>query len=224
MDADLDTLLTALYCFTDDLLITRRLPGRPKRLTDAELVCLAVAQVLLNRPSEAGWLRYARKHLFGMFPLPAETVRLEQTTTRGRTTDRPCHPRTRADHPDQRGPVTADRLHPGGVRAVPPDRETFGPGWRGRLRLLRLPLPPPAPGSNATTSPRRSSVACCACGSGSRRFSTRSRASCPWNSTAPVKQTGSTPESGNAYWPWPPLSGTTPIGAPRKRSPIAYDH
>jgi hypothetical protein len=52
VDADLDTLLTALYCFTDDLLITRRAPGRPKQLTDAELVCLAVAQVLLNRPSE----------------------------------------------------------------------------------------------------------------------------------------------------------------------------
>ena len=68
MDADLDTLLTALYCFVDDKLIYRRVPGRPKRLTDPELVCLAVAQVLLNRPSEAAWLRYARKHLSGMFP------------------------------------------------------------------------------------------------------------------------------------------------------------
>lgn len=68
MDADLDTLLTALYCFVDDELIYRRVPGRPKRLTDPELVCLAVAQVLLNRPSETAWLRYARKHLSGMFP------------------------------------------------------------------------------------------------------------------------------------------------------------
>jgi hypothetical protein len=59
VDADLDTLLTALCCFTDDLLITRRRPGRPKRLTDAELMCLAVAQVLLNRLSEAAWLQYA---------------------------------------------------------------------------------------------------------------------------------------------------------------------
>ena len=59
MDADLDTLLTALYCFTDDLLISRRRPGRPKQLTDAELICLAVAQVLLGRPSETAWLRYA---------------------------------------------------------------------------------------------------------------------------------------------------------------------
>jgi hypothetical protein len=64
----LDTLLTALYCFTDDMFITARQPGQPKQLTDAELVCLAVTQVLLNRPSEAAWLRYARKHLSGMFP------------------------------------------------------------------------------------------------------------------------------------------------------------
>ncbi|MBV8931656.1 MAG: IS982 family transposase, partial [Kutzneria sp.] len=49
-------------------------PGRPTRLTDAELICLALAQVLLNRPSETAWLRYARKHLTGMFPyLPQQS-------------------------------------------------------------------------------------------------------------------------------------------------------
>lgn len=68
MDADLDTLLTALYCFVDHALADCRAPGRPKRLTDAELVTLAVAQVLLERPSEAAWLRYSRKHFSGMFP------------------------------------------------------------------------------------------------------------------------------------------------------------
>jgi hypothetical protein len=42
---DLDTLLIALYVEIDDHVIPsgRRLPGQPKRLTDAELVCLAVA-------------------------------------------------------------------------------------------------------------------------------------------------------------------------------------
>jgi hypothetical protein len=46
---NLDALLTELYVIVDDHLIApeRRRPGRPKRLTDAELVCLAVAQVLL---------------------------------------------------------------------------------------------------------------------------------------------------------------------------------
>jgi hypothetical protein len=43
MRADLDDLVTALYVTVDDLLEPRRGPGRPPRLSDAELVCLAVA-------------------------------------------------------------------------------------------------------------------------------------------------------------------------------------
>ena len=50
MTANLDTLLTALYVLIDDHVIPsgQRRAGRPKKLTDAELVCLAVAQVLLQ--------------------------------------------------------------------------------------------------------------------------------------------------------------------------------
>src|SRR5947207_6446124 len=71
--ADLDTLLTALYVLIDDHVIPsgRPGPGRPKKLTDAELVCLAVAQVLLGARSEHHWLRmcYARLgHLFPYLP------------------------------------------------------------------------------------------------------------------------------------------------------------
>jgi hypothetical protein len=70
---DLDTLLTALYVEIDDHVIPsgRRRPGQPKRLSDAELVCLAVAQVLLGARSEHHWLRlcYARLgHLFPYLP------------------------------------------------------------------------------------------------------------------------------------------------------------
>jgi hypothetical protein len=70
---NLDTLLTALYVLIDDHVIPSgpRRPGRPKRLTDAELVCLAVAQVLLGARSEHHWLRmcYARLgHLFPYLP------------------------------------------------------------------------------------------------------------------------------------------------------------
>jgi len=70
---DLDTLLTALYVETGDHVIpsARRRPGQPKRLSDAELVCLAVAQVLLGARSEHHWLRlcYARLgHLFPYLP------------------------------------------------------------------------------------------------------------------------------------------------------------
>jgi len=49
----------------------RRGPGGPKRLSDAELVCLAVAQVLLGARREHHWLRlcYARLgHLFPYLP------------------------------------------------------------------------------------------------------------------------------------------------------------
>jgi hypothetical protein len=62
-------LLTALYVLINDHVITsgQRRPGHPKRLSDAELVCLAVAQVLLGARSEHHWLRmcYGRLgHLF----------------------------------------------------------------------------------------------------------------------------------------------------------------
>ncbi|WP_397540897.1 IS982 family transposase [Salinispora mooreana] len=68
MTQDLDTLLTALYVKIDDSIRTPRWRGRPPLLTDSELVCLAVAQVLLGARSEAHWIRYARIHLAGMFP------------------------------------------------------------------------------------------------------------------------------------------------------------
>ncbi|WP_099899632.1 IS982 family transposase [Streptomyces sp. TLI_171] len=65
---ELDTLLTALYVQIDDHLPRTRWLGRPPRLTDSELVCLAVAQALLGFHSEARWIRFARAHLRGMFP------------------------------------------------------------------------------------------------------------------------------------------------------------
>src|SRR5215831_5330482 len=68
--ADLEALLTALYVLIDDHVIpsARRRPGRPKRLTDAELVCLAVAQVLLGARSEHHWLRMCYGRLGHLFP------------------------------------------------------------------------------------------------------------------------------------------------------------
>jgi Transposase DDE domain len=65
---DLNTLLTALYVKIDDEIGGTRWMGRPPLLSDSELVCLAVAQALLGFHSEARWLRYANKHLSGMFP------------------------------------------------------------------------------------------------------------------------------------------------------------
>jgi hypothetical protein len=67
---NLDTLLTALYVFCDDHLAPaeRRRPGRRKKLSDAELICLAVAQVLLGFPSQHHWLRFCYGRLGHLFP------------------------------------------------------------------------------------------------------------------------------------------------------------
>jgi Transposase DDE domain len=81
VDADLDTLATALYVRTDDLLksFPERAPWRPAigitpELSDAELLTLAVMQALLGFASESRWLRYARKSLRGLFPcLPGQS-------------------------------------------------------------------------------------------------------------------------------------------------------
>jgi hypothetical protein len=66
--ACLDDLVIALYVTIDELLEPRRGPGRPPRLSDAELLCLAVAQVLLGDRSERHWLRAVNNRLGHLFP------------------------------------------------------------------------------------------------------------------------------------------------------------
>ena len=75
MDNDLDTLATALYVGTDDFLKARPelAPWRPAvglapRITDAELVTVAVLQALLGYTSERRWLRHAEADLTCWFP------------------------------------------------------------------------------------------------------------------------------------------------------------
>jgi Transposase DDE domain len=71
--ACLDDLVIALYVTIDELLGPRLGPGRRPKLSDAELVCLAVAQVLLGARSERHWLRFARTRLGHLFPyLPGQ--------------------------------------------------------------------------------------------------------------------------------------------------------
>jgi hypothetical protein len=62
----------------DDLFGPRSGPGRRPKLSDAELVCLAVAQVLLGCNSERRWLRFADRrlgHLFPYLPTPSASNR-----------------------------------------------------------------------------------------------------------------------------------------------------
>jgi hypothetical protein len=71
--ADLDTLLTALYVELTDRIIpargfARRGPGGRPEVTDAELACIAVAQVLLRFDGERRWLRAAPGLIGHLFP------------------------------------------------------------------------------------------------------------------------------------------------------------
>lgn len=75
MNPDLDTLATRLYVTVDDLLIAHPewAPERPAigiapKLSDAELVTLAVLQALLGFTSEAHFIRHAHAHLRPWFP------------------------------------------------------------------------------------------------------------------------------------------------------------
>jgi hypothetical protein len=74
VSTDLNTLLTALYVKIDDLLDKSTRTGRPPKLSDAELLTLAVAQVLLGVRSEARWLRFVPRALPAAFPyLPGQS-------------------------------------------------------------------------------------------------------------------------------------------------------
>jgi hypothetical protein len=69
VSADLDALLISLYVLIDDLLPARRRRlGRPVRIADSELICLAIAQVLLDCPNERRFLRLAKQRLGHLFP------------------------------------------------------------------------------------------------------------------------------------------------------------
>jgi hypothetical protein len=72
MDADLDLLCISVYCTADDLL-PERLGNARRRLSDAEIVTLSVAQVLMGIPSDRRFLRAARRQLGHLFPcLPSQ--------------------------------------------------------------------------------------------------------------------------------------------------------
>ncbi|HUG74230.1 MAG TPA: IS982 family transposase [Acidimicrobiia bacterium] len=75
MNPDLDTLATRLYVTIDDALVDHPewAPERPAvgiapRLSDAELLTLAVIQALLGFSSEARFIRHAHTHLRPWFP------------------------------------------------------------------------------------------------------------------------------------------------------------
>jgi len=67
MLADLDLLLIAVFCTADDLLPDRAKNAR-RRITDAEVVTLCVAQAMMGIPSDERFLAVAAKRLSHLFP------------------------------------------------------------------------------------------------------------------------------------------------------------
>jgi hypothetical protein len=71
---DLDALLTALYVLVDDSLPKRCGAGKPPATTDAEMICLAVAQVLLDHPCDRRFLAVAGYRLGHLFRIDPSTI------------------------------------------------------------------------------------------------------------------------------------------------------
>ena len=67
MDADLDLLLTTVFCTADDLLPERQ-NNAARSVTDAEVVTLCVAQAIMGIPSDRRFLAVAAKRLAHLFP------------------------------------------------------------------------------------------------------------------------------------------------------------
>jgi len=67
VDANLDLLLTIVYCITDDFLPKRAANAR-RRVTDAEIVTLCVAQSIMGIPSDPRFIATAATRLRHLFP------------------------------------------------------------------------------------------------------------------------------------------------------------
>jgi hypothetical protein len=67
MLADLDLLLIAVFCTADDLLPCGAENAR-RRITDAEVITLCVAQAIMGVPSDERFLQIAAKRLAHLFP------------------------------------------------------------------------------------------------------------------------------------------------------------
>ena len=117
LHADLDTLCTAVYCTADDLLPER--PGNARRrVTDAEVVTLCVAQAIMGIPSVRRFLAVARKRLWHLFPQLLGPARLSQAPPPAVGHDRVAHRDLRLGEPRRRGLRRPARLDPGRVRAL----------------------------------------------------------------------------------------------------------
>ena len=155
MSADLDAL--ADRTFTCWLMISCRADGafgRPPRISDSELICLAVAQVLLDCPNERRFLRLAKRRLGHLFPyIPGQSgfnKRLRALAPQLLRGDHAAGPAVAV----VLRPAQAARLDTGAVRRLARDRPPLSARRARRLRLLPLAQPlvlglPPLPALRA---------------------------------------------------------------------------
>ncbi len=136
--------------FIDDHVAPCRRIGRPPKLTDAELLCLAVAQVLLGFPLGPALDPLRPRPPRPPVPLPAPAVRLQQAPQRRRPPDQP---RDRGTGPAgahlARRPA-ADRLHPC-CPARPPARPSNAPNWPDTAGTATAAATPAFSGASAST-------------------------------------------------------------------------
>jgi hypothetical protein len=146
VDADLDTLATALYVKIDELLAAapQLAPWRPAvgiapKLSDAELVTLAVMQVLLGFTSEARCCAMPTTTCGTCSP----TCLANPATTSACAGQQGCCVMPSAPSlPTPRcGPTTSGwPTPPRWSAAAPGHRQAFGPGRVGLLRLVPQPF------------------------------------------------------------------------------------
>jgi hypothetical protein len=125
--ADLDTLVIALYVTVDELLGPRQGPGRPPKLTDAELVCLAVAQVLVGVAPSAAGCGWPTSGWATCSPT-CRPLGLQPSAAPRRPPGRLGPGRPGRSHPDLVRQLAAGGLHPAPVCRLAGDRQALGAG------------------------------------------------------------------------------------------------
>src|SRR3954464_14042971 len=151
MHADLDLLCISVYCTADDLLPERPRNAR-RRLSDAEIVTLCVAQVLMGIPRARRFLGAARRQLGHLFPqLPSQDALHKRRARLAEAIEWlfcgfvPPSPRRGGGlllvrpEPRQRRRSAAARLDTGRVRPLGRDVPPLAVGRYLRLRLLGVP-------------------------------------------------------------------------------------
>ena len=112
MLADLDLLLTVVYCMADDFL--PKPPGNARRkITDAEIVTLCVAQAIMGIPSDYRFVAVAGKRLRHLFPAIPTRDALHKRRMQALGPDRGADRAFRAPEPRVLRRSAAGRLHPG---------------------------------------------------------------------------------------------------------------